>query len=160
MRKLIIALFLLVPYVALAQIVGNGSPTSLFLSGAPATPGTNGQGVLGTGATGGLVIGGKGSGCDVTIDNSSLQTAACVPSGTTAFGPDHLRVGSASLVTTTGAVGIAKITTPGTAPGATGLKLEVVCGTAGGSAKIIAYAGTSTTPVVVSDSIGSGVSGC
>lgn len=64
------------------------------------------------------------------------------------------------LTLTDGALGMAKITASGTAPGAAGLKLEVVCGTNAGSAKIVAYAGTSTTAVTVLDNIGSGVTGC
>jgi len=46
------------------------------------------------------------------------------------------------------------------APGAGAVKTEVVCGTNRGTAKIIAYAGTSNTPTTVLDNIGSGVAGC
>jgi hypothetical protein len=46
------------------------------------------------------------------------------------------------------------------APGAENLRMEVVCGTNAGTAKLQAYAGTSTTPVPILDNIGSGVSGC
>jgi hypothetical protein len=51
---------------------------------------------------------------------------------------------------------IGKITDPGTAAGASNLKLIVVAGTNAGSCKIVAYAGTSTTPSTVLDNIGSG----
>lgn len=70
-------------------------------------------------------------------------------------------VGSATPLTlSAGETGIAKITASGTAPGAAGGKLALVCGTNAGTAKLIAYAGTSTTPVTVIDNIGSGVTGC
>lgn len=51
-------------------------------------------------------------------------------------------------------------TASGVAPGATKVTAEAVCGTNAGSAKIILYAGTSTTPVTLLDNIGSGVTGC
>lgn len=59
-----------------------------------------------------------------------------------------------------GTILIQKITTSAAAPGAANARLEVVCGTNAGTAKIIAYGGTSTTPATVLDNIGSGVSGC
>ena len=46
------------------------------------------------------------------------------------------------------------------APGATLSRVETVCGTEPGTAKIIVYAGTSATPTTLLDNIGSGVSGC
>lgn len=55
-----------------------------------------------------------------------------------------------------GELALAKESASGSAPGAGFLKIEVVAGTAGGSCKIIAYAGTSTTPVTVVDSVGGG----
>jgi hypothetical protein len=45
-------------------------------------------------------------------------------------------------------------------PGATFGSLELVCGTTAGTARLIAYAGTSTTPVTIVDNIGAGVTGC
>jgi hypothetical protein len=47
-----------------------------------------------------------------------------------------------------------------TAPGGQFMKFEAVCGTNRGTAKLIVYAGTSSTPVTLLDNIGSGVSGC
>lgn len=64
------------------------------------------------------------------------------------------------LTVTTGELALQKIVPTGVAPGAAGLKVEVVCGTSAHTAKIIAYAGTSTTPVTVVDNVGSGVTGC
>jgi hypothetical protein len=67
---------------------------------------------------------------------------------------------AALLSVSNGELGMGKITASGVAPGAPGAKLAIVCGTNAGSAKLIAYAGTSTTPTTVVDNIGSGVSGC
>lgn len=71
-----------------------------------------------------------------------------------------LQIGSTALTLTGGAFGMPKITASGSAPGASGSKFEVVCGTNAGTAKLIIYAGTSTTAVTVTDNIGSGVTGC
>lgn len=68
--------------------------------------------------------------------------------------------GSALLTLTAGAFGMAKMTASGTAPGATGLKIEAVCGTNAGSMKLVAAAGTSGTAVTIIDNIGSGATGC
>jgi hypothetical protein len=69
--------------------------------------------------------------------------------------------GSATpLILTAGAIGYAKITPSSSAPGAAGAKEEWVCGTNSGTAKKIAYAGTSATPVTMMDNVGSGVTGC
>lgn len=67
---------------------------------------------------------------------------------------------STLLTLNNGELGFAKITASASAPGASGAKLAVRCGTNAGSAKIVAYAGTSSTGVTVLDNIGSGVTGC
>ena len=67
---------------------------------------------------------------------------------------------STALTLTAGAVGLGKMTASASAPGATGGKLELVCGTNAGSAKLVIAAGTSATTVTVVDNIGSGVTGC
>lgn len=64
------------------------------------------------------------------------------------------------LAGSTGEVGLPKIAPSGSAPGAAGGKFELVCGSGAGSAKLIVYAGTSTTPSTILDNIGSGVTGC
>jgi hypothetical protein len=69
-------------------------------------------------------------------------------------------IGGASLTLTTGALGLSKMTASGSAPGAAGGKLELVCGTNAGTAKLTVSAGTSSTPATVLDNIGSGVTGC
>ena len=71
-----------------------------------------------------------------------------------------MAVGASSLTLTTGAVGMSKMTASASAPGAGGGKLELVCGTNAGTAKLVIAAGTSATVVTVADNIGAGVSGC
>jgi hypothetical protein len=60
----------------------------------------------------------------------------------------------------TGEIGFNKIAATGSAPGANGAKMELVCGTNAGSGKLIVYGGTSTTPVTIVDNIGAGITGC
>jgi hypothetical protein len=72
----------------------------------------------------------------------------------------NLLLGNNGLTVPAGGLGLAKITADGVAPGAAGGKIELVCGTNAGTAKLIAYAGTSTTPVTILDNIGGGVTGC
>ncbi len=67
------------------------------------------------------------------------------------------------LTLTQGALGMQRqgtVTGSASAPGAGGAKLEIVCGTNAGTAKIVAYAGTDASPYVVLDNIGAGVTGC
>lgn len=59
-----------------------------------------------------------------------------------------------------GEYGIRRNTASGPPPGGLFVKFAAVCGTTAGTAKIIAFAGTSTTPVTILDHIGSGVTGC
>lgn len=75
----------------------------------------------------------------------------------------HLEVGlSSNLTLSTGEIGLGKITASGTAPGAAGGKLELVCGTNAGTGKLILYVGTSNTPVTLTgtDNAGAGLTGC
>lgn len=64
------------------------------------------------------------------------------------------------LTLTPGALAFPKITASASAPGAAGAKLELVCGTNAGTAKLVIAAGTSATVVTIVDNIGAGVSGC
>lgn len=75
-------------------------------------------------------------------------------------GDGALQIGATALTLAANEFGLHKITASGSAPGASGGKLALVCGTNAGTAKLIAYAGTSTTPVTILDNIGSGVTGC
>jgi len=73
---------------------------------------------------------------------------------------NNLVTGAAALTLTTGSLGMSKMTASASAPGAAGGKVELVCGTNAGTAKLVAYAGTSGTAVTILDNIGGGVTGC
>ena len=63
-------------------------------------------------------------------------------------------IGGSGATLATGEEALAKISASGSAPGAGYLKFEAVAGTNSGTCKIIAYAGTSTTPVTIVDNVG------
>ncbi|MCA0246942.1 MAG: hypothetical protein LCH93_10025 [Proteobacteria bacterium] len=67
---------------------------------------------------------------------------------------------TSSGVTVIGALELATMTSSGAAPSVNGGKLELVCGTASGTAKLQIYAGTSAVPTTILDNIGAGVAGC
>lgn len=98
----------------------------------------------------------------LTLDNNSSNSVnfgACA-NGVFCENGALMTGSSTALTLTSGAVGMTKIAASGSAPGAAGGKLELVCGTGAGSAKLIISAGTSATAVTVVDNIGSGVTGC
>jgi hypothetical protein len=84
--------------------------------------------------------------------------------GTLWFAPAAAAGNAGGTVTNANAIGFSnkaellmqKKTASNTAPGAGLLKFQVVAGTTGGTCKIIAYAGTSTTPVTIVDNVGGG----
>ncbi len=88
-----------------------------------------------------------------STDTSCNRTPGLVwdPNGGVTFG-----TATAPTNLSAGEVAFPKISASGTLPGAGFLKIEAVAGTAGGSCKIIAYAGTSATPVTIVDNVGSG----
>lgn len=96
----------------------------------------------------------------VTFTTAAFKSTGFSVDGSGNLVANVLKTGSASLTTTAGAVGLSKMTASGSAPGAGGGKLELVCGTGAGTAKLVAYAGTSGTAATVLDNIGSGVTGC
>lgn len=61
-----------------------------------------------------------------------------------------------TILSGAGQLQMSKMTASASAPGAGKMRFEVVAGTAGGSCKLVAYAGTSTTASVVLDNVGSG----
>jgi hypothetical protein len=67
-----------------------------------------------------------------------------------------LEAGGVGATVLPGDVAMAKGANAATAPGPGYLKLEVVAGTNSGTCKLIAYAGTSTTPTTIADNIGGG----
>jgi hypothetical protein len=136
-----------------------------------------GQTLLATGGLGTDIVGadfnlGAGSGTGAGAGgNVRFLTALKGTTGNTSNGrSEQMRVrgsggvtfgaAGASLLTATGEMGFTKITAINVAPGAAGAKEEWVCGTNAGTAKKIAYAGTSATPVTIIDNVGAGVTGC
>lgn len=96
----------------------------------------------------------------ITITLGAITPSSVVASGNVSAATT-LMVGSATPLTlTAGAIGVQKITASASAPGAAGVKLEAVCGTNAGTAKLVMYAGTSGTAITVVDNVGAGVTGC
>jgi len=105
--------------------------------------------------------GGNGANSFTVTSKNSMFLVGGTSTGIGINTSGGVQIGSSTLLTLAqGEVGLPKITASGSAPGAAGLKFEAVCGTNAGTAKIITYAGTSTTPVTVVDNVGSGVTGC
>lgn len=80
--------------------------------------------------------------------------------GASIFGTSVMIGSTTPLTLASGELGLEKVAASGSAPGTLGGKFALVCGTGPGTAKVIAYAGTSTTPVTIADNIGAGVNGC
>ena len=133
---------------------GNGATT--VVAGAVATITSRFNITPGTGIGGATTIGSSGTGTGGLIINS--QAGIFIePTSAPVIVSTSLEVGSTSAATlSTGEFALAKISASGTAPTAGFLKMEATAGTAGGSCKIIAYAGTSTTPVTLVDNVGTG----
>ena len=95
------------------------------------------------------------------LDHSSVIPLSIHFDGTkqVVFG-GAIQIGGAALTLTSGEMGFLKIAASGSAPGASGVKEAWVCGSGAGTAKKIAYAGTSGTPVTLIDNVGTGVTGC
>jgi hypothetical protein len=106
------------------------------------------------------ILNSTGGGGGVTLEVAGASMLNLNSAGTIVRSAVPFQVGTTALTTSGSALGINKMTASGVAPGAAGAKIELVCGTNAGSAKLIAYAGTSTTAVTILDNIGSGVTGC
>lgn len=135
---------------AYIRTVANGTGTASTLS-------------LGTGGTNYWTVGTAGGLTAVTdnsydIGASGANRARTEYLGTSLFSPIISTL--TGLTLTAGAYGLTKMTASASAPGAAGAKLELVCGTNGGTAKLVAYAGTSATATTIIDNIGAGVTGC
>ena len=99
----------------------------------------------------------------LTITSGNGGTTWEQINGTGAAFTGYLQVGNpiASLLTVnTGEIGMARMTAGAAAPGAGGGKIAFICGTVPGTARLVAYAGTSSTATIIADSIGAGVTGC
>jgi hypothetical protein len=135
------------------------SKTGTFTAGNLLTVDTDGQ-IVDSNLTG---IGTVGA--DAFLLNPTSGTAAPIEvafpaCSSTGKALTYTAAGGVGLTLTTGALGLSKMTASGSAPGAAGGKLELVCGTNAGTAKLTVSAGTSSTPATVLDNIGSGVTGC
>lgn len=128
----------------------NNRGVEITLPSGGASSGTaNNRGIYITG-NGGTASGG-------TVNNHALYSDSTAKS----LFAGGMQIGTTTELTISGGeFGFAKITASGTAPGAAGGKVALVCGTTAGTAKLIAYAGTSTTAATILDNIGSGVTGC
>lgn len=89
-----------------------------------------------------------------TASTTSDLCLARVAAGVVGVGASSSNTTNGEMRTTT--YSAAKISDPGTAPGAALVKIIAVAGTNAGSCKLVAYAGTSTTPVTIVDNVGSG----
>lgn len=124
---------------------------------------TNNQGLLqaywqGTSALP-LLLNPAGGNVGVSITGGTAPIAGLDVNNTVRM-RNSVALGTATMTLGASEIGFTKAAASGSAPGAGAVKFGFVCGTLPGSAKIIAYAGTSTTPVTVIDNIGSGVTGC
>ena len=87
--------------------------------------------------------------CNLTIGSTGVVSTTSA-----------IQIGGATLAISSGEIGMPKIATSSVAPGAGGCKEAWVCGTNPGTAKKIAFCGTSSTPTPLHDNVGGGVSGC
>ena len=93
----------------------------------------------------------------VTYSDASTLTLGGCPVASTNVTITYcygLKVGGDSFFQ--GEVVVLKAALSGTAPGASKLKLAVAAGTTAGTCKLVAYAGTSTTPTTIIDNVGAG----
>jgi hypothetical protein len=101
-----------------------------------------------------------------TLQNVSLNSAGRTSgagylglggtAGATLAAATGFEAGGVGAKVLAGDVAMAKGSNIATGPGTGYLKLEVVAGTNSGTCKLIAYAGTSTTPTTIADNIGGG----
>lgn len=104
-----------------------------------------------------LDLGGTTSSFPALAPNgSALQIVGADGAALTALDAGRLDIGGTTANVAFGEIGSVKISASGSAPGAGFGKLSWVAGTTGSSCKLIAYAGTSTTPVTIVDNVGTG----
>lgn len=88
------------------------------------------------------------------------NAASVVVSGSDANRSLTLSAAGTGVINHTNPITITRTAPLGTAPGAGIARLEVVCGTNAGTAKLVMTAGTLATAVTVVDNVGAGVTGC
>lgn len=97
----------------------------------------------------------------LNIENVIVGTALNAPASSILAFAGAAQVGSTAALTLSGGeFGLQKIAASGTAPGAAGGKLALVCSGTAGKAKLVVSAGTSGTATTIVDNIGTGVTGC
>jgi hypothetical protein len=102
---------------------------------------------------------GSGQSYDVQISNSSSNvviTGNSMDSGSAGRIQDQSAGAVVNSLVETSTSGFAISPTDAAGPGAGFLKLGVMAGTTGGTCKLVAYAGTSTTPTTIIDNVGGG----
>jgi hypothetical protein len=151
---------------------GVGTGTALFSNGfiaedaCCAVGATIGAGALSGRNVGGMPIYFNYRDATGTYQNVSLNSAGGRPgtgslglggtSGAVLAAATGFEAGGVGATVLPGDVAMAKGSNAATAPGTGYLKLEVVAGTNPGTCRLIAYAGTSTTPTTIADNIGGG----
>lgn len=119
-----------------------------------------------TDGNGNLLTVGSGTGTVTSVSvttangvSGTVATSTTTPAISVTLGnitPTTVQVGGSGATMSTGELGFNKISASGTAPGAGFAKMEWVAGTNANTGKLIAYAGTSTTPVTIIDNVGGG----
>jgi hypothetical protein len=94
----------------------------------------------------------QGSG-GVTVGNSVIATD---PGASNLLVGGNIAIKATGQTLAAGELGMGEITASGSAPGASSAKMEWVTGTNANTCKLIAYAGTSSTPVTIVDNVGAG----
>lgn len=96
--------------------------------------------------------GGAGAVGLTAIPGSQPITLNCGNGGSNIFQANSVEVGRFDA----NGIGGAKVTAAATAPGAGLARLAFVAGTTAGTGKLVAYCGTSNTPVTIMDNVGAG----
>jgi hypothetical protein len=94
----------------------------------------------------------QGSG-GVTVGNGVIATD---PGASNLLVGGNIAIKATGQTLAAGELGMGEITASGSAPGASSAKMEWVTGTNANTCKLIAYAGTSSTPVTIVDNVGAG----
>jgi hypothetical protein len=162
------------PGAANSVLTGQGASADPSFSTTPqvasltATGAIRAQGSLGTNAAQVALDYGSGArlisqGADASTNGAFriLSTRSDGSNGVSPFLTDTsnniaLGVSGQNVAFVSNTVTFPKITSPGTAPGAATCRLEFVAGTNANTCKAQLYCGTSTTPVVLVDNVGSG----
>lgn len=92
-------------------------------------------------------------------DNIRADYGYTIASGTSAWSLAGALAINGVVTVNAGEVGMRRTSATATAPGAQTLKIGIVCGTNAGTAKLVAYAGTTSAATTIVDNIGAGMGG-